>query len=249
MEGIIGLVGNILSITLSHPIDVIKTNYQVSNDSTRNIVTKIYKQYGCRGFYRGLSENLSCFPIFWFVFFQMKNYKFTSFGTITDKFMSSYVAANIGSLITCPLFVLKVRQQTSPYDNRVNIIGNIYKLNGLRGFYKGYCATTINNTKLGIQFSLYDIILNKLDVNTNINIIIASFISKTIASTLLYPFDLVRIKQRHSITPLRMLTVFSSIYCNNGLLGFYRGLLHYNYFSITNFVLMMVIIENIKKNI
>ena len=72
-----------------------------------------------------------------------------------DKFIKVNIASAVGSFITNPLFVLKVRKQTSSLSYSC-LISSINKNEGIRAFYKGYGTTVLNNTKLGIQFPLYD---------------------------------------------------------------------------------------------
>ena len=131
MDGLIGLVSNVFSTILTHPIDVVKTNYQLvensknsknsknKNQSMNSIIKEIKNTRGVRGFYIGLLPNLSAYPIFWCTFFasnQIMN-RYVSEKIVSneygDKFIKSYAAGLIGSSLTNPIFVIKTRMQDS----------------------------------------------------------------------------------------------------------------------------------------
>ena len=60
IEGVIGITANIMSRIITHPMDVIKTNYQISainnynirNNRIHTIVKNIYKKNNLKGFYK-----------------------------------------------------------------------------------------------------------------------------------------------------------------------------------------------------
>lgn len=256
MDGIIGLTSNILSTTLVHPIDVIKTNFQISRiekqNNVKNIIAKTYRDFGIRGFYKGLTPNILTYPIFWGIFFQTRNKKIN----ITEhyeinKFLVSFGSACFASFIANPLFVLKVRLQSQNKLNKKTYFGTIkeiYKSSGIIGYYRGMSATIFNNFKLGIQFPLYDYLKSKTDKLTSpfASVLISSSLSKIISSTPLYPLDLIRVIQRNSGS-LNILQIFNNIVKKDGYFGLYRGVLLYNSISTLNFVVMMCLVEEIKK--
>ena len=145
-------------------------------------------------------------------------------------------------IIANPFFVIRTRLQTSKQTVKITpLIINIYHKEGLKGFQKGLSSSLLNNTKLVLQFPLYDYL------KKNYNTITSSFIAKFISNTLFYPSDLIRTNQRNSPIKITMLNATKQIYNIGGLFGFYRGVILYNCISIPNFVLMMLILENMKK--
>lgn len=231
-----------ISIFICQPVDVLKTNYQVNKFTIKNNVMNIYDKYGIRGFYRGLNANISSIPIFWSIFFQVRKHM-NNYGFKNDAFLTSYLSGNISSLITNPLFVIKTRLQTSGEKSIFKVSKNIYKLNGKEVFLKGAPASMFNNLKLGVQFPLY-----QLFKDNNYSIFLSSLLAKGISSSLLYPLDLVRVQQRNSDIKKSIIDILKEIYKKYKFLGFYRGVLLYNMISIPNFVIMMNIIELIKKD-
>lgn len=255
-EFTIGTVSSLIAYTATYPIDVIKTNYQVLNYQNKNIGTvgvikNIYKTNGLYGYYKGSSSTLLTYPIFWGMFFDVQNTSNNwilrqTNNSILTKLISPMIASTVASFVTNPLFVIKVRFQTDSISggksNYPNIIKNIWMVEGMRGFYKGFLSTVLNNTKLWLQFPLYDYINNK----TN-NIVISSVGSKFISSMLFYPTDLIRINQRFSTTKISITEASKNIFRSHGLKGFYNGLMLYNILSLPNFVLLMVIRDYLKK--
>lgn len=240
MDFISGLFSNTIAIIVVHPIDVIKSRYQIEHSKSFNKITKdILYTNGIKGFYRGLTPNIGTYPIFWAIFFQTKQINFNITENIfLNKFTTSFIAGNIASTFTNPLFVLKTRFQVKN-DSRLDIIKDLNK-NKL-SFLKGLYPTYLNNLKLGLQFPLYDYLKNKTE-----NVIFSSFTSKFICSSLFYPLDLIRVNQRNSNKKLTIYSISNNIYKKNGIKGFYRGLFLYNSVSLINFTIMMTIIEFIK---
>ena len=260
MEFLTSMVASIMSVVCTQPMDVVKTQFQVarlnsSNPKTLSIIKNIAKTTGLKGFYRGLTPSLISYPIFWGSYFPIKNYNFKPSGyNMIDKFIVACGASSIASTITNPLFVIKTRVQTldTNYSQSINqdktnykkLCKSIYFEEGIRGFYKGFKPTIINNTKLSIQFPIYEYLKKK----TN-SIIFASGLAKVFASTIFYPMDLIRVNQRDSIKKMSITETSKQIYKKSGIIGFYRGILIYNIVNGTNFILMMIFKEYIDNKI
>lgn len=244
MDFITGFFSNAVAIAVVNPLDVIKSRYQVnktSNTSVNRIVSDIWKTRGVSGFYQGLMPNTGTSPVFWAVFFQAKkvDLKITD-DVFLNKFATSFVAGNIASTFTNPLFVLKTRFQVKS-NSRMEIIKDLNR-NKL-SFFKGLPSTYINNLKLGLQFPLYDYFKSKTE-----NVVFSSFTSKLICSSLFYPLDLIRVNQRSSNEKLTIKSISNEIYKTGGIRGFYRGLVLYNSVSLINFTIMMSLLEFIKED-
>lgn len=241
MDFLSGFISNSLSTLIVQPIDCVKTKYQVTKQPVMTIVKSVYKENGYRGFYRGFAPSISTYSVFWAVFFQSKTMNIQySENKKVNTFLSSYISANIATTIANPLFVLKARFQTQNTD-RMYIIRELNKQKSRywSGLYMSYC----NNIKIGFQFPLYEYLKNK----TN-NVVFSSFSSKCICSTLLYPMDLIRVHQRVSDDKKTIFDICKKIYYNEGMKGFYKGVLLYNSVSLLNFTCMMFLMENIKYN-
>lgn len=240
-EFTIGTVSSIISYSLTYPIDVIKTNYQIANLKQKpiisNVVKQIYSTHGITGYYRGVGSTLMTYPLFWGMFFQ------------TNAHTNVFVASGVASFVTNPLFVLKTRFQSTSHNyesinqqSYLNLTKNIYRNEGIRGFFKGFVSTMANNTKLWIQFYAYD----EMNKKTN-NVVASSMIAKIFSSTIYYPTDLIRTNQRNLKENMNIVEVGKSIYKANGIKGFYNGVVLYNAISIPSFCIMMCCRDYIKK--
>ena len=239
MDFITGFFSNAVAITVAHPIDVVKSRFQINNNSASNITSFIWKTNGLKGFFRGLTPNIGTYPVFWAIFFQTKNINMDIFeNNLLNKFTSSYISGNIASTFTNPLFVLKTRFQVKN-NSRLDIIRDLTK--NKKMLLKGLPSTYINNLKLGVQFPLYDYLKDK----TN-NILFSSFSSKFICSSIFYPLDLIRVIQRSTNQKLTIKDIAINTYKNKGFFGFYKGLVLYNSVSILNFTIMMSLLEILK---
>lgn len=257
----IGFSSSVLSSTIIYPFDIIKTNFQVAryrnqNLSFLNICRIIYRINGLGGFYKGLNVSLMSQPIFYGSYFQTKKYKHLIPSTgyeFSDKFIAPFVCGMISSTIANPFFVMRTRIQSEILNKNdsikvINMGKDILKNEGFKGFFKGIGTTCLNNSKLVIQFPLYDHVKEQNSINdSKLNGLYASFISKGIANTVFYPFDLIRTNQRNSTTKLTIKESAKHIYKESGIIGFYRGSLLYNSVSIPTFMLFMFFFETFKQ--
>lgn len=160
-----------------------------------------------------------------------------------DKFVKSYASALIGSGLTNPLFVLKTRMQNSEGSSKT-VWSTIRETNrlGYRAYFRGLSSTYLNNSKLAIQFPMYDYLKEKTD-----SVVASSLGSKVVSSSILYPLDLIRVNQRNSDVKVSMSEIITSIYRKNGIRGLYRGVMLYNAVSTPNFMIMMIGVEIMRK--
>ena len=258
MEFISSYVSSLIASAIVYPIDVIKTQYQVSNinkglqTNSYQLTKKLYIDNGMNGFFRGLTPNLLTYPIFWATFFQTKklDYKPTGYEYV-DKCYMAFLSSGVASTIANPLFVFKTRMQTNNLNNNINanyivLVKSMYNNEGLSSFMKGLGPTLANNSKLVIQFPLYDYLKTKND-----SVFLSSLISKTLASTIFYPFDLIRINQRESVSKLSFIDATKKVYYGTiknskpTFLNFYKGVVLYNFVTAPNFIIMMLLIEHV----
>jgi hypothetical protein len=250
MDGLIGLTSSIIAVSLTHPIEVIKTNYQVLGNSSTPLssfktIQYIYNNRGFNGFFKGLPVSLTSQPIFWGTFYQTKalNLNFTS-NKINNSIINNVVCGLVGSLIANPLYVLKTRfQARTNTQTYFKMAFDMYKNERFTQFFAGYPSTALNNLKLGIQIPLYDYLKDNKQLNT----FYSAGISKFASTTLFYPLDIIRTLQRNSSETLSILKASKVIYKQNGLAGFYRGVVLYNFYSTPNFIILMYATDFLRK--
>lgn len=250
MDGLTGFIGSTIAVTLTHPIDVFKTNYQVLRNSSTPMtafgtIKHIYVMRGITGFLKGLPVSLTAQPVFWSVFYQTKslNLKFSSDKAGND-IITNTVCGMIGSFIANPFYVLRTRFQVR--DNTRTYLGmarDIYKKEGITKFFSGYPSSALNNLKLGIQIPLYDFFKDN-----KMNTFYSAGISKFVATTIFYPLDIIRTLQRNNPDKISIIQTANMIYKKNGIFGFYRGAMIYNMYSTPSFIILMYATDFLKKH-
>lgn len=226
MDFTTSFIANAIAIIACQPLDVLKTNIQTSSINFKQASSRMLRDRQC---FRGLAPNLCAYPLFWGIYFQSKK---NIDKHVTNPIIASYAAANCASAITNPLYVLKTQLQTS--KNRPTL--------SVKYLYAGFAATTVNNMKLGFQFPLYEKLLRETNM-----VVFSAIVSKSIANNLLYPFELIRVRQRKELDAVSMLNISKNIYNARGLSGLYKGAGIYNVVSTGQFTIMMMCLESYRR--
>lgn len=166
--------------------------------------------------------------------------------------MSAFTSAVICDIITNPLWVVRVRNQTAHMHSKerfhmesFNLFRDIVKIyekvriikfkEGFLALYRGLLISFIGIPHVIIQFSLYESLKNMFSrkMNKPIDkipyhlISISSVISKLTASFLAYPHEVIRNSlqniRNYDEKKMTMLKVVNKIYKENGIKGFYLG--------------------------
>jgi hypothetical protein len=157
------------------------------------------------------------------------------------------MASSIASVVANPFFVLKIRFQTDMKGKGyINYTRNMIAKEGIFSLQRGLVATLFNNTKLGVQLPFTYYLKDKIGSgSSSTNVVIASFISKTLTSSVFYPLDLLRVQQRASTNNKSLVELGKNIVKTTGFRGLYRGLLLYSSVSVPNYVLMMLFMNTL----
>lgn len=169
--------------------------------------------------------------------------------------LASAQAGAMTTVFTNPIFVVKTRMLANDpnhpkaYSSFLNGIKSLYKLEGIRGLYRGFSAALIGTSHGAVQFLAYEQLKiwrwnlrNNRKLNqkpTDLETINAklptweylwmSSLSKTIAATLTYPYQVVktRVQNYQSVNSVQyngVIDTIGKIYKLEGLMGFYKGL-------------------------
>lgn len=209
-----GLIAGLVSNSICNPFDVIRTNKQLSLDI----------KYNYKFLSRGLCFGFITIPTYWSIYFECyKNLKETNKNKL--YFLNGYIASNISSTITCPLWFIRQKNQIC---NNFEIY-NFYKKNGIKPFYNALFYTYLINGSFIIQMPVYE----KLKENKNINLIIKNdnlkiftitLIAKTIATCFFYPIDTIRTIKRNNFNE-NTLSIIKKL--NKNPLYYYSGITIY----------------------
>lgn len=147
------------------PPILIKTRLQVQNQAavyngTFDAFKKIFKAEGIRGFYKGfLTSNLTILSgQIYITTFEIVRNSLPNISQSSKSLVSGFCASLAGQLITVPIDVISQKQmmegqkshlqksitnpKTKPsYKSAWSVTLDIYRTNGVRGFYKGFLVS------------------------------------------------------------------------------------------------------------
>lgn len=154
-----------LTACLTNPIWVIKTRMLASGRNApgayRNVshgVSQIWQTEGIRGFWRGLVPSLfgvSHGAVQFMAYEQLKHYRGSQVGgknglSNWDFLLLSGLSKMFAGSITYPYQVVRARLQTynasHTYRGTRDVIAQVWKKEGIRGFYKGYVQSFLDSS-------------------------------------------------------------------------------------------------------
>lgn len=215
----------------------------------------MFHEEGLRSYYRGLSASLWAFvpnwAIYWYSYETCKR-AFTPGGrrpTPLVHVASAVSAGTITAVTTAPFWTLKSRLQIDMavatarrrYRSVPHGFRKIVREEGLSGLYKGLVPTLLGLGHVAVQFPLYEHLKSSLsrrsssspDERDGVNaghVLLASSLSKIVASAVFYPHEVIRTRiqvdttaVRKSFEVFRVASVFRDIVRTSGARGLYQG--------------------------
>lgn len=220
-----------------------------------NAVTTILRDEGVRGLYRGLVPvtigYLPTWTIYFSVYERAKHFypRFFKehFGLDVEglnHFAASMTAGSFSSFLVNPIWVVKTRlmiqtgKEKVYYNGTVDAFRKMYRNEGLRVFYSGLVPSLFGLIHVGIHFPVYERLKKLLHVDrteeisrtkggTLWRLLVASCVSKMIASTITYPHEILRTRMQMQGSGARksVRSEIHSIFRREGAAGFYAGYL------------------------
>ncbi|AET39533.1 NAD+ transporter Ecym_4494 [Eremothecium cymbalariae DBVPG len=215
-------------------------------------LSRIVKDESYRGLYKGLVPIvLGYFPT-WMIYFSIyerckKRYPAVFMNDFMANSASALTAGAITTALTNPIWVVKTRLMIQSnkkyfsvyYNGTLDAFRKMYRLEGLKVFYSGLVPSLFGLFHVAIHFPVYEQLkcwlhynapttgdLDQLGHNLHLGrLIVASCISKMVASTITYPHEILRTRMQIRATGLHsgVLSMISKLYVNEGFIGFYSG--------------------------
>mmetsp|Transcript_13267 Transcript_13267/g.21777 ORF Transcript_13267/g.21777 Transcript_13267/m.21777 type:complete len:340 (+) Transcript_13267:80-1099(+) len=183
-HAIAGATAGLVSTFLLHPVDVIKTRFQVQNGAhpiyrnTSQAFRLIVREEGWRALYQGLAPSLIGATASWSIYLYSYNLAKSflkgtgelkrELGPVTHLLCAAQ-AGLVVCMLTNPLWVVKTRleiqQQQAPrrspasdqnYKGTYDALKRIWVEEGLRGMYKGVSPSIILVSHGALQFMAYE---------------------------------------------------------------------------------------------
>jgi len=233
----------------------VKVRYQVNIHSTppyksiTSAIKTIAKLEGFRALYQGLFPAVLASSLSWggyFFFYESAKERFqweNSSHRSLSAFQQMYAAFEAGTImvfITNPIWLIKTRMQLQQshiqslrpqyYTGFTNAVRTIFKEEGFVGFYKGLVPALFLVSHGVVQFLVYEqlkALFSRADL-TSMHIFCIGLLSKVIASTVTYPYQVVksRLQQREahaSMVYKNTLDCAIKTWRNEGMYGFFKG--------------------------
>ncbi|EEB09525.1 iron ion transporter [Schizosaccharomyces japonicus yFS275] len=260
--------GAIISRLICHPIDTITVHKQTIGHFS-------FKTMPLKAYYKGLPASLAlvtpatCIYLSTYCYTKEKLLKKKIHGTLLYS-LCGISAEVISSVMWTPLEVVKARTQIAASGSGVlRVVRDLYKTEGLRGFYRGYwmgiaiyLPTTVSWWVVYEHSKSYLMNLTHWDVSVVAPI--CSALGTVVATVISTPLDIVKTNFQVATTSamkaqanspalvqpaLTIRSIASSILKKYGLRGFVRGLLTRMCYVMPSGMISMSIFESLKPDI
>jgi len=202
-----------------------------------------------RSFYRGLMPNMVGNSVSWGLYFMwygnIKDFVRTARGSeaqlrSSDYFLASGLSGILTAVFTNPIWVIKTRMLSTArhtpgaYRSITHGTSELYRTEGIRGFYRGLLPSLFGVSHGAIQFMAYEQLKNRWALKreggreglTNLDYLYLSAGSKMFAGSITYPYQVVRsrlqiydAKERYN----GAMDVVRQVFRREGIAGFYKG--------------------------
>ncbi len=196
-----GIISALTTILIGYPFDTIKSKLQINRYGSTNICVKdTYRNGGIKNFYRGVQLPLSLLTI-------KRAYQYPIYEYLqSEKKMSPWFAGGIaglsGSLIGCPMHVVKLSMQTFPkekYPSVYSCVKNIIKKDSWRGLYRGFRVNLVKDVCFStLYLGTYGTMRKNLP-DSEFSYFFAGGISSIITWTILFPLDTIRVNIQRDV--------------------------------------------------
>lgn len=259
----------VLTVTIVHPFDVVKTRLQLSGNGNRNYkqlgigksILIIYKEEGLASFWKGI--NAAWLRESTYTSLRLGLYDpikhamgVTNNSSFFLKFAAGSLAGAIGSVVGNPFDVVKTRMmsiETKESPSFYSTFSKIYKQNKL-DFYKGLQANVLracalNGTKMACYDQIKNYITTKKLIQNELGIQFCSaFSAGFFMAVVVSPLDMVRTQlMANSAAHKSFRHCVMNIFRQKGLIGFYAGFVPiWSRFAPTT-TLQLLFFERMKK--
>ncbi|KAK9881934.1 hypothetical protein WA026_018128 [Henosepilachna vigintioctopunctata] len=256
---IAGISGGVVSSLILQPLDLLKIRFEVNNEFNYNPkykgiidgLTTIFKEEGIKGLYRGAVPSIVGSGVSWGMYFYFysalktlkQNGNKDNHLTSTQLLVAASEAGAMTLILTNPIWVCKTRlclqsqNQSShivSYNGMIDTLVKLYKMEGIRGWYRGFIPGLFGVSHGAIQFMIYEqmksVYSRHNDLPLSSKLGVAEYLtfaagSKSIAVCITYPYQVVRARLQNQFYSFDgVWDCVKKAWVFEGWKGFYRGL-------------------------
>lgn len=185
-----GFVCGVTTVVLGHPLDTLKTRLQAREIQRwgMQMAITIVREEGPSALYRGVVPPLVMTATKRSL--QLTVWEFLQKNFSSNSFVAGAIAGGLGTVIGCPLHVVKIQTQNTQkaeIRNAFSCALAIAKQQGLNGFYRGFWQHALKDTCFaGCYLGIYGTIR---DSESGIGAFGAGSIASCATWFILYPLD------------------------------------------------------------
>ncbi|KAJ3152327.1 hypothetical protein HDU86_005856 [Geranomyces michiganensis] len=245
-QAIAGFVAGAAATLILHPMDLVKTRFQLNTSTTRPSTmatfASIWRNEGrIRGLYRGVGPNFAGATASWGLYFWwytiikdwMRESPSEQLGP-TQHLLASAEAGALTALFTNPFWVVKTRMcatrasDPGAYPSLRAALPRMWREEGLRGYYKGLLPAFLGVSHGALQFMAYEEMKQRASSPGQIEYIGMAAASKVFATVCTYPYQVLRSRLQSHVGKSQVydgvVGTVRTIFRNEGLGGFYKGM-------------------------
>ncbi|KAI9143906.1 mitochondrial FAD carrier protein [Paraphysoderma sedebokerense] len=182
-QAVAGFTAGAVSTVILHPLDLVKTRYQVDTTTkypkltfTRTLknLKQIFVRHGVRGLYQGLEPNFVGATVSWGMYFWwysiIKSRRLKANQEVdpsasnlapSEHLIAAAQAGALTSVFTNPIWLVKTRMciqsaEAPKYRSLAGALKQIYREEGIRGLYRGFVPQLFGVSHGAIQFMVYE---------------------------------------------------------------------------------------------
>ncbi|KAK7159561.1 hypothetical protein R3I94_005797 [Phoxinus phoxinus] len=233
----------------------------------------ILEKEGPRSLFRGLGPNLVGVAPSRAIYFAAYSTAKEKLNNVFDPdstqvhMLSAGLAGFTAITVTNPIWLIKTRLQLDARNrgerrmSAFECVRRVYRSDGLRGFYRGMSASYAGISETVIHFVIYESIKRKLieskananmddedesvkDASDFVGMMLAAATSKTCATSIAYPHEVIRTRLREEGSKYRsFFQTLNMVFREEGYRALYRGLTTHLVRQIPNTAIMMCTYE------
>ncbi len=238
LDALLGSTSSVIANSIIYPLDVVTTRVQIEKnrikESKWKAIAQIIRERGIGGLYAGI--DISLLQTFWssFGYFYFYSWikrlcgRYSKTSGIAVELTQGALAGAISRAFTTPISVVTTRlQATDKNENYRTIVNDIYKKNGINGFWRGFQASLILTINPSITYGVFSYIKKMPTFPKHItpmqSFLIGAF-TKSLATIITYPYILVKTRLQSSNGKEGVISCLVEELNLNGAIGLYTGL-------------------------